>query len=354
MISTIIDSNDLTLLELKNFILKNPAKTIQEKGFKKLFPIQHSIISKIEFPPEFSWSQKLYHYVNNDTNIELGKCLHCGKRCKYIGFFRGYREFCSNSCVNKSEQRKIKSKETCLLKYGVENYSSTKECREKVKTTNLNLYGVENCFQSKELKEKSKLTCKSKYGADYFSQSQNFKDDYYQKILPKYEETCLSKYGVNNFSKSEISKQHKKDISDRVIKRMCSTKRKNHSFGSSKCENEFAQYLTDNNFKFNRQYKSDKYPFECDFYIIDFDLYIEIQGLWTHGFHPFNINDPNDIKTLSMWKSKNSPYYLDAIKTWTIRDVNKRKIAKENKLNYLEIFSCKIDVIIKQFTDYLK
>ena len=42
MISTIIDSNDLTLLELKNFILKNPAKTIQEKGFKKLFPIQHS------------------------------------------------------------------------------------------------------------------------------------------------------------------------------------------------------------------------------------------------------------------------------------------------------------------------
>ena len=55
-----------------------------------------------------------------------------------------------------------------------------------------------------------------------------------------------------------------------------------------------------------------------------------------------------------MWKSKNSPYYLDAIKTWTIRDVNKRKIAKENKLNYLEIFSCKIDVIIKQFTDYLK
>ena len=303
MISTIIDSNDLTLLELKNFILKNPAKTIQEKGFKKLFPIQHSIISKIEFPPEFSWSQKLYHYVNNDINLELGKCLHCGKRCKYIGFFRGYREFCSNSCVNKSEQRKIKSKETCLLKYGVENYSSTKECREKVKTTNLNLYGVENCFQSKELKEKSKLTCKSKYGADYFSQSQNFKDDYYQKILPKYEETCLSKYGVNNFSKSEISKQHKKDISDRVVKRMCSTKRKNHSFGSSKCE---------------------------------------------------NINDPNDIKTLSMWKSKNSPYYLDAIKTWTIRDVNKRKIAKENKLNYLEIFSCKIDVIIKQFTDYLK
>ena len=35
MISTIIDSNDLTLLELKNFIVKNPAKTIQEKGFKK-------------------------------------------------------------------------------------------------------------------------------------------------------------------------------------------------------------------------------------------------------------------------------------------------------------------------------
>lgn len=164
MNSTIIDSNDLTLLELKKFISENPAKTIQEKGFKKLFPIQHSNISKIKFPPEFSWSQKLYHYVNNDMDLELGKCLHCGNRCTYLGFFIGYREFCSNSCVNKSEYIKLKSKETCLLKYGVENYSSTKECREKVKTTNLNLYGVENCFQSTELKEKGKLTCKSKYG----------------------------------------------------------------------------------------------------------------------------------------------------------------------------------------------
>ena len=32
-------------------------------------------------------------------------------------------------------------------------------------------------------------------------------------------------------------------------------------------------------------------------------------------------------------------YYDNAISTWTIRDVNKRKIAKENKLNWIEFFS---------------
>ena len=48
---------------------------------------------------------------------------------------------------------------------------------------------------------------------------------------------------------------------------------------------------------------SDLYPFKCDFYIIDYDLYIEIQGTWMHGKHPYNKNNENDALLLQKWKS---------------------------------------------------
>lgn len=81
------------------------------------------------------------------------------------------------------------------------------------------------------------------------------------------------------------------------------------------------------------------YPFPCDFYISELDLYIEYQGFWTHGKHPFNINDQEDKLKLLEWKNKNTKMYNCAINTWTIRDPLKRKTAKENNLNWVEFFT---------------
>jgi len=53
------------------------------------------------------------------------------------------------------------------------------------------------------------------------------------------------------------------------------------------------------------------------------------------------------------WKSKNTPYYNNAITNWTISDVDKRNVAKENNLNYLEIFANDINTIIKIFEEYI-
>ena len=58
------------------------------------------------------------------------------------------------------------------------------------------------------------------------------------------------------------------------------------------------------------------------------DLYIEIQGSWTHGKHAFNENNQDDIDKLNLWKSKNTKFYDNAIYTWTELDVKKRNIAK--------------------------
>ena len=74
------------------------------------------------------------------------------------------------------------------------------------------------------------------------------------------------------------------------------------------------------------------------FYIKDFDFFIELNKHWSHGKEPYNDNNPDHKSTVAAWKQKNTKYYNNAIDVWTRRDVLKRNTAKDNNLNYLEIF----------------
>ena len=135
---------------------------------------------------------------------------------------------------------------------------------------------------------------------------------------------------------------------------MIETKRKNHTFNTSKPEEEL--YLNKKK-KFPsviRQYKDNtRYPFCCDFYIPELDYFIELNGTWTHGKHPYNKTNINDKEQLEIWESKGKEghkYYLNAIKIWTIKDVEKRNCAKEHNLNFKEVWSLKEG---KEFIDDL-
>ncbi len=116
---------------------------------------------------------------------------------------------------------------------------------------------------------------------------------------------------------------------------------KNHCSGTSKKEDEIFNYLL-NTYDKNtiRQYYSKEYPFHCDFYLPKYNVYIEYQGIWTHGPHPYNVNSPEDIEIYNNWynKSRISKFYKNALNIWTNVDPLKRQTAKINKLNYLEIF----------------
>ena len=57
----------------------------------------------------------------------------------------------------------------------------------------------------------------------------------------------------------------------------------------------------------------------------------------------------NDLELLNFWKSRNTDYYNSAIDTWTKRDVMKRKIANDNCLNFIEVFSNREEDVINQF-----
>jgi len=50
-----------------------------------------------------------------------------------------------------------------------------------------------------------------------------------------------------------------------------------------------------------RQYKDSRYPYYCDFYIVEDDLFIELNLHWTHGGMPFDETNSDCVKLLETW-----------------------------------------------------
>ena len=285
---------------------------------------------------------------------------------------------------NENVKNKIKNSniKTCIERYNETNVMKVSYIIQKQKDTNIRKYGVECVFANKDIRERSKQTSLERYGTKYPSQSniikelikQNnlvkygethpFKTKYYRKLLSdiissedvqnKIRQTCLEKYGVDNpFKSKEMQNKIKQTNlekygfehamqSKQIQQKAHETKKKNGSYGKSKEEDYLYTILVDKYGKDNveRQYKSELYPFACDFYIISEDLYVEYNGMWTHGFTPYIGSKENEVQ-LDKWKQKavTSKFYQNAIVTWTISDVKKRNIAKENKLNYIELWN---------------
>lgn len=139
---------------------------------------------------------KDYFYADiNDLNIGSNSnityiCDYCKNEyeIQYKVYIRkleksAIKKDCCNSCQS------IKTKESNLLKYGVENPNQRVEVREKTKHTNLERYGFEYPSQSLEVKNRTIQTNINKYGTKYVLQSKEIRD--------KIKSTNLNKYGGN-------------------------------------------------------------------------------------------------------------------------------------------------------------
>lgn len=240
----------------------------------------------------------------------------------------------------------IKRKNTLFMHYNVHVPSKNDEIKEKIKKTNIRKYRVECVLQNKDIQEKIKKTCIKKYGS-IPSKNDNVKD--------KIKDTSFKNYGVSHWMKLPEYKSHMSIVLSSTIvqEKIISTKRKNHTFNTSKPEEELYLYIKKKFPSVERQYNKDiRYPWCCDFYIPEFDYFIGLNGSWTHGGHPYSQTSNEDKLILDKWKerSKEHPYYNQAIKTWTIYDVEKRNNAKENNLNFKEVWSLNEG---KLFVDFL-
>ena len=209
-----------------------------------------------------------------------------------------------NKGRKRTPQEIAKQKETCLLRYGVDNVSKVDSVRFK----------IHESHSTEEWKEKVKKTKMERYNdPNYNNMDQNLK-------------TKKERYNDSHYNNME------KNIA---------TKKRNHSFSQSKDELTLYRYLVE---KYGaddvvRQYKEDRYPFYCDFYVRSKDLFIELN---IHPCHNFKKYDPErDEKELQamMEKAKTSRYWANMIDVWTRRDVEKLEWANKEHLNYITIYT---------------
>ena len=256
----------------------------------------------------------------------------------------------------KTDFVKKKMRETNLKKYGFNCSSKSEIVKEKIKQTCLKRYGVEYTGQIEEAKEKSKKTCLEKYGSEYYIGSkdrlektiefsrQNYNVDWFTKseeIKNKAKKTMLRRYGVEYSMQIPKNKEYMSYLmsSYEMQERRYNTMKRNHTFNSSSTEEELFLYIKSRFPTVVRQYKDkNRYPYFCDFYIPELDYFIELQGYYTHGKHPFDPNSNEDLQLIEYYKKK---YGEDcqSITIWSIKDVEKRDCAKRNHLNFKEVWS---------------
>lgn len=287
---------------------------------------------------------KCYQKLNENElrDLYLNKNLSMDELMKYYNLSyssisRALRYF----KINKSRELiALNNKKTCLKKYGVENTSQIAEIKIKKKDTFKMHYGTDYYFQTDTFKQQSKNTREVRYGNKNYNNRKSAEITNLNKygvknvlqvkaIKEKAEKTILKKYGVKNASQSK-ELQYKK----------YETKKKNKTFYSSNLEEKIYSLLLNKFKNIIRQYTTKKYPFNCDFYIQEKNLYIEIQGNWTHGYMPFEQSE-KCLKQLEKWeeKAKTSSFYKTALDVWTRRDVLKRETARKNNLNWIEFFN---------------
>ena len=326
--------------------------------------------------------ENIYRLIFNI--FEYPKCPICGKPLKFIGKPNNkglYSKTCSKSCSAKltnnrnTEESHIKAQQTKLEIYGnLNNFGKAQKTKldkygnlnnfEKIKQTKLERYDNENynnrnkCKQTKLERygnenyvnpNKAKQTKLERYGDKNYNNAKQTQQTNLEKYgfkagfndQEKCKKTKLEKYGdenYNNREQAELKRDYEaiKKHTDykQIVEKSIITKRKNHTFKKSDTEDQSYILLKEKFEDVIRQYNSNLYPFACDFYIPSLDLYIECNYHWTHGGKIYEGTE-EDNKQVQKWKDMNTRYYDNAIKTWTILDVNKIKIAQQNKLNYI-------------------
>ena len=159
-------------LESKGYEFTGYRKKIQIKA-EDLQPSSHI---KVSVQCDYCGNEFTTEYHLYLRNIETGKC--CCKKCQ-----------------------KLKYKDSCIAKYGVDNTFQLDSVKEKTKQTSLQRYGTERPCQSKEIKDKIEQTNIDRYGCKMALQNPD--------IQAKAEETCMAKFGVKNVLQS-------KEIQDRI------------------------------------------------------------------------------------------------------------------------------------------
>ncbi len=143
-------------------------------------------------PSDIKKEEVIEVYINNNMSRQAA--------ADHFGIsLSGFKSLLKKYEIRKANDMVVKCREeTCTEKYGVTNYTKTKEYLEKTIATSMEKYGVPNISQLDETKEKVKQTNREHFGVDYSMQS--------KEVLEKRRITYQKNYGVDNSTQSEVVK----------------------------------------------------------------------------------------------------------------------------------------------------
>ena len=229
-----------------------------------------------------------------------------------------------------SPEVRAKIEATSMARYGVPYYWQSEQGRVRLK----------ELLNSEEVIEKTKQTNLLRYGCETWQGSEEGRAKMASEdVRNRTEQTNYERYGAKTWSNTDAGKQimSEKISSDEIQRKMIKTKRCNGTISDSQPERDAYALLAE---KFGEddvvaQYRCDRYPFKCDFYIKSLDLFIELNAYWMHGGHWFDADNPDDLERLQFWLSSPKPSYERAVYVWTVNDLEKRDMAKKCNLNYI-------------------
>ncbi len=287
-----------------------------------------------------TFAEMIYLFYHNLS--QPSKCKICGGKTKFIGYTKGYREFCSYDCMNKCKDIQERKKLTSLKNYGTTSPMKCNEVKHKLKETCMSRYGVENAFQSKRFKDKTKQTCLEKYGTEHANQSEVVKEKIkvskQQNILDKYKNIISIEPGDNcniytisciDPTCDKCQEKYFKISSGTLYDRtrlnvdICTNRYPVGSHIKNTSLEKFVHELLDTNHisyeTNNRKILSGK---ELDIYIPDHNIAIECNGVYWHAtydskyhYNKWKQCHEQGIQLLSIWEDwiTNKPEIVKSI-----------------------------------------
>lgn len=353
--------------EITDDLIKHLCKrklTIQYRNINKIKDnkFKQSILTYLEsrFDDSLSIKETIYRICYNIYNRPV--CQVCGNPVEFVGRQNNiFSKTCSSKCY-----KKIKSKQSKEYLNNIENKKKIKDSVQKAVITKRLKYGksCKNIDKNRQTVQNNKILY-TVIGREYDLEK-----------LYKMSMTSLKKYNVLNVSRLNTNNFKTNNPQKNVAIREKTKRTNNLLYGgnSPMCSPAVAlkqwESVKKNKKKISKEeqlcynilqeifpdvihdYYSELYPFHCDFYIPSHKLYIEYNGSQFHHFKPFDPKNPDDIKELERLNNltNGNDQYAAMINTWTVRDVNKRNIAMQNKLNYKEFYSInELNLWLKQY-----
>jgi len=233
-----------------------------------------------------------YSYTSGLTNM-----FYC-KVCKTIKSKKTCLDKYGVDNPMKVDDIKNSLKNSLKVKYGVDHYSSTEDYKSKYKNTCLSKYGIENTFQVDSFKEKSKKTSNEKYGVDHFinlfTTRQESKRKKEKNTKVKYDNLIDDNFSIMEYESDTFLINHKVCGGNFLIGSGLLRSRTNQNvcicticnkIGNkfSFIETELCSFLNENNIDYIKNSRKLLNGKEIDIYIPNFNLALEINGVYWHS-----------------------------------------------------------------------